>query len=141
MAFHVTTKWWAIFPLYIVGGLALGLADHELGRWVEQLGLRPGLATAASVNVMLPMLAVGLAVACPKLATAWLGAIALTSAYVLGLAFVYPHVHAWNTLALIRSVPPVLLMACLGYALLGTVSALVTAGMRRSFCAPTTHAG
>jgi hypothetical protein len=134
-------KWWVVLPLYVVGGLTLGLADHQLGRCVQQLGMRPGLATAASVNIVLPLLAVGLAVACPRLGTAWLGAVALTSAFVLGLSFVYPPAHGWDPVAVVRSVPPVLVMACLGYAILGTVSVLCARGMGRHSFRPSTRAG
>ena len=127
-----TRNWWVILPLYILGGLTFGLADHQLGRWVQQFGMKPGLATAASVNILLPLLAVGLAVARPKLATAWIGAVALTSAFVLGLAVVYPPAQRWDALTLVRSVPPVLVMACLGYAVVGTVSVLVTRSIGRN---------
>ena len=125
-------KWWVILPLYVLGGLAFGLADHRLGHWVGEFGMKPGLATAASVNVFLPLLVVGLAVARPNLGTAWLGAIALTSAFVFGLAIVYPQAHRGDVVALIRAVPPVLVMACLGYAIIGTLSVLFTRSMRNS---------
>jgi hypothetical protein len=132
-------KWWAILSLYLLGGLALGLADHLLGRGVQGLGMRPGVATAASVNVLLPLIVVGLAAVYPKLGTAWLGAVALTCAFVLGLALIYPQGHRWEALALIRSVPPVLVMACLGYLFLGTLSVLVarSVGSRNRFGPPT----
>jgi hypothetical protein len=132
-------KWWAILSLYPLGGLALGLADHLLGRGAQGLGMRPGVATAASVNVLLPLIVVGLAAAYPKLGTAWLGAVALTFAFVLGLALIYPQGHRWDALALIRSVPPVRVMACLGYLFLGTLSALVarSIGSRNRFGPPT----
>jgi hypothetical protein len=134
-------KWWVVLPLYVLGGLALGLADHQLGRWVQELGMRPGMATAASVNIVLPLLAIALAVAFPKLGTAWLGAVALTSAFVVGLSFVYPPAHGWDAVAVVRSVPPVLVMACLGYAILGTVSVLFTRGMGRHGFRPFTRGG
>jgi hypothetical protein len=118
--------WWTVLPLYLLGGLALGLADPQLGRGAQQLGVRPGLATAVSVNLLLPLLAVVLAVTCPRLATAWLGAVGLAGGFALGLAFVYWPPRPWDAAALLRAVPPVLVLACLGYAVLGTLAALVT---------------
>jgi len=134
-------KWWVILPLYVLGGLAFGLADHQLGRWVGEFGMKPGLATAASVNVFLPLLVVGLAVARPKLGTAWFGAIALTLAFIFGLAIVYPQAHRGDPVALIRAVPPVLVMACLGYAILGTLSVVLTRSMRKHRLLRPTRAG
>jgi hypothetical protein len=82
---------------------------------------------------------VGLAAAYPKLGTAWLGVVALTSAFLLGLALIYPQGHRWDAIALIRSAPPVLVMACLGYLFLGTLSVLVarSIGSRNRFGPPT----
>jgi hypothetical protein len=119
-------KWWAVLPAYLVGGLVLGLADPLLGRTVQQLGVRPGLATAASVNLLLPLLAVGLGLLSPRLRTVWPGALSMSAAYVLGLALVYPPAPGWGLTTLARAVPPVLVLACLGYLFLGTLTALVT---------------
>ncbi|HEV3257178.1 MAG TPA: hypothetical protein VG013_09885 [Gemmataceae bacterium] len=117
--------WWLILPVYLVGGLVLGLADPHLGRWVQGFGVRPGLATAASVNLLLPLLVIGLGVACPRLGTAWLGATGITVAFILGLALVYPPARPWGPATLLGAVPPVLVMACVGYAILGTLTVLL----------------
>src|SRR5260221_11289061 len=53
--------WRVVVPLYLVGGFALGMADPALGRFVHGNGMKPGMATAASVNLVLPLLAVVLA--------------------------------------------------------------------------------
>ena len=67
-------KWWFVLPLYLLGGIVLGLADPLLGHWAtQQFGVKPGLATAASVNVLLPALAIILAVLCPRVTTAVAG--------------------------------------------------------------------
>jgi hypothetical protein len=130
MRYLSAEKGWLVLPIYLLGGFALGLADDPLRRCAQQLGARPGLATAASVNILLPLLAISLGVACPRLATVWLGALAMTGAYLLGLAFVHLPPQPWEAATLLASVPPVLVLACLGYALLGSASALV----RRRVC-------
>jgi hypothetical protein len=117
-------KRWIILPVYLLGGLILGVGDLDLGQLVQQLGARPGFATALSVNVLLPLLAIGLGVAIPLLRTAWLGAIGMTAAYIVGLAIVHPPARPVSIVALLGSVPPVLVMACLSYGVLGTLAAL-----------------
>ena len=93
---------------------------------MQQLGFRPGWATAVSVNLLLPLLVIGLGVAFPRLATTWLGAVGMTAAFLLGLALVVPQPQPWNAVTLLASVPPVLVVACLGYVILGSLAALVT---------------
>jgi hypothetical protein len=113
-------KLWTFLPGYVVAGLTLGLADARLGQWVQQLGVRPGVATAASVNLVMPVLAIGLAVASRRVKTACLGAVSMTAAFTLGLAITYSQGHHWDVGTLVRSIPPVLVLACLGYAIIGT---------------------
>jgi hypothetical protein len=122
---------WLVLPLYLLGGFILGLADPLLGRYAQQLGLRPGWATAASVNLVLPFFAIALAVVCPRLRTAWLGAVAMTTAFCLGLACVYPPPN-WDAVTLLQAVRPVVVLACLGYGVLGTRTVLVTLALRKS---------
>jgi hypothetical protein len=132
MKYAGAEKWWASLPVYLLGGFALGLVNPALRGFVGQLGVRPGLATAALVNILLPLLAIGLAVAWPRLMTAWLGAVGMTAAFILGLAVANPQLQPWDFLTLLRSVPPVLVVACLGYGVLGSVSALLSRSMGRS---------
>jgi len=105
----------------------LGLADPQLRKVVEQFGIKPGVATAAIVNVFLPVLAIALGLVHRRPLAAWFGAVGVTVAFALGLAFVYPPAQPF-------AVPPVLVVACLGYALLGSLAALVA---RRVFVPPT----
>lgn len=116
--------WWVVMPLYAAAGLGLGLADPALGGLAARQGLRPGVATAVVVNAVLPLAAVALAAARPRLATAWLGGLALTLSYTLGLAARYAPAGGLAVAALVRSVPPVLVLAGLGYLVLGTLTAL-----------------
>jgi hypothetical protein len=117
-------KTWILFPVYVIGGLAPGLADPLVGHWVQQLGFRAGLATAASVNILLPLLAIGLSVAHRRVRNALLGAASMTLGFLLGLAIEYPPPRPWDVALLLRSIPPVMAMACVVYAVLGTLTAL-----------------
>ena len=45
---------WLVTLVYLLGGLGLGLADPQLRQVVQHLGIKPGVATAAIVNVFLP---------------------------------------------------------------------------------------
>ncbi|HLJ97038.1 MAG TPA: hypothetical protein VKU02_27995 [Gemmataceae bacterium] len=120
-----------VLLLYMFGGLALGLANRPLGQAVQQLGVKPGVGTAINVNGLLPLLAVGLGVAYPRLATVWLGAVGMTVAFLVALALVHPPPQPWNAATLLRAVQPVLVLACLGYILLGTMAARITCRVRQ----------
>jgi hypothetical protein len=80
MKFPGYLSWWIVIPNYALCGLALGLADAQLGQLFRQYGL----------------------------------------------AVVYPQGHEWVAARLLRAVPPVLVAACLGYAILGNMAALFT---------------
>ena len=118
--------WWLTLWTYPVLGLALGLADPWLGRVAQQLGTKPGVATAVSVNLLLPLAAGGLGLVAARLGSAWLGAATMTLGFGVGLAICYvPAIPAWSFAGLLRAIPPVLLVAALGYAVLGTLAVLV----------------
>jgi hypothetical protein len=131
MGYPFIGKRWCILPVYLIGGLALGLTDHQCGQLVHQLGLKPGLATAVSVNFLMPLLAVGLAAVYPRLVNACLGAIAMTVAFILGLAFGSLDIGQWNPAAVLHSVKPVMVLACAGYVVLGTLTVSVLRGLCR----------
>jgi hypothetical protein len=124
-------QWWIILPLYLLSGFVLGLANRPLSQPVQQLGMRPGVATAVNVNLLLPLLAIGLGAASPRLATVWLGAVGMTAGFLIGLALLSPPPQPWSLATLFGSVPPVLVIACLGYAILGTIAARVTGSVRK----------
>jgi hypothetical protein len=126
-SFH--PRWWFVLATYLLGGFLLGLADPLFGRWVQTLGVKPGVATAISVNLLLPLLAIVLAAGVPRLASVWLGALLTTSAFAAGLAVNYSP-RPLEIGALVRSIPPVLVLACLGYGVLGTLIAKVVREMR-----------
>jgi hypothetical protein len=65
--------------------------------------------------------------------SAWLGAGTLTLGFLAGLALCYPARIPDGSLAgLLRSVPPIVVAAALGYAVLGTLAVLA----RRVRCTP-----
>jgi hypothetical protein len=64
------------------------------------------VGTAISVNVLLPLLAIGMAALLPRLETVWLGTFLTTLAFAAGLAINYLALP-WNIGLLVRSVPPV----------------------------------
>jgi hypothetical protein len=131
MNYLTNHKWRVFLPIYALSGLVLGLADPLLGRWSQQHGLPPGLVTAASVNIVLPVLAVGLGVAHKRTGIALLGAVGMTVGFVIGLAYVYPPALAWDAAMLFSSIRPVLVMACVGYGVLGTLAAFATRALCR----------
>jgi hypothetical protein len=115
---------WLVVLAYPISGLVLGLADPALGRVAQQLGAKPGAATAVSVNLLLPLVAVALGLAHPRVRNVWLGAAAITFGFILGLAVQYPAgVQDWSPTGVLNSVPPVLVAAAFGYAVLGTIAA------------------
>jgi hypothetical protein len=81
---------WLLLAAYPVVGLALDLADPALGQLAQQLGTKPGAATAVSVNLLMPLAAVILSLAVVRLWSAWLGAGTLTLGFLVGLALRYP---------------------------------------------------
>jgi hypothetical protein len=117
---------WLILAMYPAVGLLLGLADPILGRLAQQLGAKPGMATAVSVNLVLPLAAVALGIAGARMTSALLGAAMMTGGLVVGLAVQYSGGRGWSPVALLSAIPPVLVVATLGYAVLGTISALAT---------------
>jgi hypothetical protein len=100
-------------------------------------GGRPGLATFASVNLLLPALAVALGLAHARIDVAWLGASAMTLDLTAGLAARYAVGDQWWSLdGLLGAFPPVLAAACMGYAALGTSAALARGPWRRRASTP-----
>ena len=125
----VKSRWLVLLALaaYPALGLLLGLADPLLGRLAQQVGTKPGVATAVTVNLLLPLAAIALALAHGRLGVAWLGAVLMTAGLVVGLAAHYARGAVWSPAELLSAVPPVLVAAAVGYAVLGTMAALVTA--------------
>ena len=115
-----------VLAAYPAASLLLGLADPLLGRLVQQLGLKPGVATAISVNVLLPLVAAALGMVYPRLVSVWAGALFMTVGFGLGLAAQYHH-GEWS----LADVPPVLVAAALGYAAVGTIALAVSRLRRR----------
>jgi hypothetical protein len=79
-------------------------------------------------------------VAYPRVWTALVGAVALMAGFVLGLAVMHPPAGPVGVADVLQSVKPVMVLACVGYAVLGTVAALVTRIVTRSDGRPS-HTG
>ncbi len=124
----VAGRWrWLLLLAYPVCGLALGLADPSLCGLAGQAGVKPGVATGVSVDVLLPLVAVALGLGHGRLWAAWAGAVGLALGFTAGLVVCYPAgVREWSPLGLLDSIPPVMALAAVGYAGLGTVAALVS---------------
>jgi hypothetical protein len=122
---------WLMLGIYPLFGLALGLADPALGTVVQQLGIKAGAATAISVNMLMPVAAVALGLVWARVGSAWFGAALMTLGFVIGLAIRYSTANqGWSLVGIPRSIPPVLIVAGLGYAVLGTFAALIGRGWR-----------
>jgi hypothetical protein len=129
--------WWLILLTYPASGLALGLADPLLDQAARQLGARPGLATFAGVNLLLPALAVALGLAHARNDVARLGAAAMTLGLTAGLAARYAvGVQGWSLDGLLDAFPPALGAAWMGYAGLGTVAVIGRHAWRRRASTP-----
>ena len=120
------TKGWLVLVIFAIGGLSLGLADTAFGRVFQQQGVKPGLATATTVNILLPLLTICLGVVHPRLIVNWLGTVVMTIAYVLGLATLYLPQGAADVGAVVAAVPPLIVMAFLAYLVLGTAAVVLT---------------
>ncbi len=131
MTAAIASPRWLILAAYPLLGLALGLADPGLGHLAQKWGVNPGVATAVSVNVLLPLAAVALGLAHARLGFAWLGAAAMTLGLILGLAVNYG--QNWSFTGVLRSVPPVLVVAAFGYAILGSVAAVALRARQARF--------
>jgi hypothetical protein len=113
----------AIAASYTGVGLVLGLADPWLGEVARSFGVRPGWATATSVNLLLPLTAVVLGVAHRRAWLAMLGAVMLTPGFTAGLAVRYAAgIPDWSPAGLLSSVPPALVLAAIGYAIVGVLA-------------------
>ena len=117
---------WLILAAYPAFGLLLGLADPLLGRLAQYLGTKPGVATAISVNLLLPLAAIAFGIIYARLGSAMLGAVSMTMGLVAGLAVNYSRGWAGSLIDLLSAIPPVLVAATVGYAILGTIAVLVT---------------
>ena len=116
---------WFILGAYCMMGLLLGFLDPWLGQAAQWLGTKPGAATAVSVNIVLPGVALLLGFIYGRMASVWLGALCLTAGFLIGLAWNYATgIRDWSPSAVFQAIPPVLVAATLGYAVLGMLSAL-----------------
>jgi hypothetical protein len=127
----LATKLWLVLVIYALGGLSLGLADKALGRVFQEQGVRPGMATFMTVNVLLPLLTISLGVVHPRIIINWLGTVVMTVAFILGLATLYLPQGAADAAAVVAAVPPVLVLAFFAYLILGTAAVVLTRVLSR----------
>jgi hypothetical protein len=121
---------WFVLSAYALIGLALGFADPCLGRVAQALGARPGVATATSVNALLPLVAAVLGYCHARIALAGVGSMVMTSGFIMGLAGSYSVVgQDWSPAGLLRSVPSVLVVAAGCYIVIGMVAARARPGL------------
>jgi len=124
MTFVPPSRWRFILPLYVVGGLLLGLAQPHLRNAMVSLGKPPGTGTALDVNLFMPLLAAALAFAYPRLLTAVAGAPLATLAFHIGSRLVEnPRFWQWTFMGVFGSLHPILVAACVGYAAVGLLTA------------------
>jgi len=125
-------RWPYALVAYVVAGAIVGALIPQLQTAAAKVGLRPGMGSFAVVNFILPLVAVAVAFAYPRYRTCWLGAVLMTAALILGRLFVAnPDPTAWTTPFLAKNVHPILAIAWLGYAVVGTCSVAVFSRWRR----------
>ena len=116
---------------YAVGGLALGFCNRPLNLIALRYGIRPGIGTALNVNVLMPLMVAALAILHRRVGFAWIGAIIATLLFYLAMNLVqHPSLAQWSPRAAITGIHPILVMACIGYGVVGTIAALIAAAMR-----------
>jgi hypothetical protein len=116
---------WSIVA-YVGLGLALGLCDPSFGRIPQQFALKPGLATAVSVNLLMPCAAIAIGLLHGRLVLAWVGAVIMSCGFIAGLGVQYAvGIREWSWTSILGSIPPILVVATLGYACLGSVAVWV----------------
>ena len=84
------------------------------------------MATAVSVNLLLPLAVLVLALLYARLGSVWLGAAVMTAGITTGLAVRY--LQDWTVAGLVNAFPPVLAAAAVGYAVVGTAAVLAVKG-------------
>jgi len=113
---------------YALGGLLLGFCNRPLNMIAMRFGIRAGIGTALTVNALMPLLAIGLAIFHRRVGIAWLGAVTMTLLFHLAMTLVQNRdVTQWTPRTSITSIHPVLVVGCIGYGVLGTIAAIITA--------------
>jgi hypothetical protein len=118
---------------YAGWGLSLGFADPYMGRLAQAMGTKPGVATAVSVNVLLPFAAVVLGLVVARVGVALVGAAAMTAGFIGGLAAQYGSgLRDASLVGVLGSIPLVLVLATIGYGVLGVGAAIVGRAWRKT---------
>jgi hypothetical protein len=119
-------RWRAALVVYASTGLALGLCNRPLNLLALHSGVRPGIGTAVNVNLLMPLVAMFGAWFYPRLRTIWFGSIIASGMFYLGMRLVQvPNVTQWSARATLVGIDPILVAACIGYGIVGSVTALI----------------
>lgn len=125
-------RWPYALAAYILAGAILGALLPTLQTTAARIGLRAGLGAFACVNLFMPLVAVAVAFAYPRFWTAWLGAILMSASLILArLCVANPNPLTWTLPFLAKSIHPILVVAWLGYALVGTGTVAVASNWRK----------
>lgn len=131
MVFIPPARWRFAILAYGVGGWLLGLFNTPLRALATRQGWRPGVGTMIDVNVFMPLLAAALAVVYPRVWTALLGALLATISFQLGLGMVRaPNVFRWPLWGTLYAIEPIMVAACIGYAMVGAVMVVLVSPWR-----------
>ncbi len=123
-------RWPPALAAYLCLGFVLGLG------WVQDLAGRawgrPGLGTAIAVNLLMPLVAMGVSVVYPRARTAAAGGVLITVGWVLArMVWVDWMFWRWNLALLARMTHPLLVPATMGYIVIGIGAAYAVQPWRR----------
>ena len=122
---------WLVLLAYLCTGAAVGLALPLLRAVATaQLGYR-GFGVALAVNIVMPLLVVALAAAYPRLWIALLGTLVATLGFLICGGQKFPPFGPGWILLTLRSMRPVLVVACVAYHVLACITVLAVRVLRR----------
>ncbi|MBI5865569.1 MAG: hypothetical protein HZB38_13885 [Planctomycetes bacterium] len=121
---------WATLTPYVIGGLIVGLTAPTLQSLAAAQFGRPGVGSMVIVNLILPALFVGLSAIYPDWRVA-LGGTLLGSLLFLLLTGHRGSLSSQYLVTFIRSMRPVLFVACIAYHVLAFGTAMLVSRFRR----------
>lgn len=130
-------RWPQALGVYCLAGLLAGVASRAIATAAIANGKAGGIGVALGINILLPASALLIAAWYPRVRTAWLGALLLSTMIVVGSLF-WQDWRFWHwQLAEIRTLTnPILVVGCVAYGVIGTVTAFFASAFRRVGLAP-----